>query len=304
MEKIDFRVALITMPFSLINHPSIQLGLLQALGEQEGFLVDVYHLNLHMAARISSEVYNVFSNHRGPLTSEWLFSKAAFGKTAATIDKFFCSFQDEAKTLRDYDLDLKRINKIRTVEVPLFLEECVNITDWSRYDLIGFSSTFQQNVASFALAKRLKKHYLNIRILFGGANMEGEMGVEYLRAFSFIDFVCVGEGDLLFPLLLRTLSTNESPQNIPGLAYRVNGKVQSNSPASPLQDLDSLPVPIYQDFFDRCKKLNLPVTPLNTSLPLETARGCWWGEKHHCTFCGLNGMNMKFRSKSIQRVLT
>ena len=21
----------------------------------------------------------------------------------------------------------------------------------------------------------------------------------------------------------------------------------------------------------------------------ESARGCWWGEKQHCTFCGLNG---------------
>lgn len=32
-------------------------------------------------------------------------------------------------------------------------------------------------------------------------------------------------------------------------------------------------------------------------LVLEGARGCWWGEKHHCTFCGLNGSLMKFRSK-------
>ena len=31
---------------------------------------------------------------------------------------------------------------------------------------------------------------------------------------------------------------------------------------------------------------------------LETARGCWWGAKHHCTFCGINGLSMAFRSKS------
>jgi ribosomal peptide maturation radical SAM protein 1 len=34
---------------------------------------------------------------------------------------------------------------------------------------------------------------------------------------------------------------------------------------------------------------------------METARGCWWGEKHHCTFCGLNGSGMHFRSKSQER---
>lgn len=28
----------------------------------------------------------------------------------------------------------------------------------------------------------------------------------------------------------------------------------------------------------------------------EASLGCWWGEKHHCTFCGLNGTTMKFRA--------
>ncbi|MFQ5482802.1 MAG: RiPP maturation radical SAM C-methyltransferase, partial [Nitrospinaceae bacterium] len=36
----------------------------------------------------------------------------------------------------------------------------------------------------------------------------------------------------------------------------------------------------------------------------ETARGCWWGEKHHCTFCGLNASTMKFRSKAADQVFT
>jgi radical SAM superfamily enzyme YgiQ (UPF0313 family) len=33
---------------------------------------------------------------------------------------------------------------------------------------------------------------------------------------------------------------------------------------------------------------------------METARGCWWGAKHHCTFCGLNQNDMAFRAKSPQ----
>ena len=36
---------------------------------------------------------------------------------------------------------------------------------------------------------------------------------------------------------------------------------------------------------------------------METARGCWWDAKHHCTFCGLNGEFMGFRSKSPLRAL-
>jgi ribosomal peptide maturation radical SAM protein 1 len=36
---------------------------------------------------------------------------------------------------------------------------------------------------------------------------------------------------------------------------------------------------------------------------METSRGCWWGAKHHCTFCGLNAEGMAFRSKSGPRAL-
>lgn len=38
-------------------------------------------------------------------------------------------------------------------------------------------------------------------------------------------------------------------------------------------------------------------------LPYECSRGCWWGVKHHCTFCGLNGQTMAHRIKSSGLVL-
>jgi len=41
---------------------------------------------------------------------------------------------------------------------------------------------------------------------------------------------------------------------------------------------------------------------LDRILLYEGSRGCWWGEKHHCTFCGLNAQSMKFRAKSPEQV--
>jgi ribosomal peptide maturation radical SAM protein 1 len=38
-------------------------------------------------------------------------------------------------------------------------------------------------------------------------------------------------------------------------------------------------------------------------LPYESSRGCWWGARQHCTFCGLNGETMAFREKSPDRVI-
>jgi ribosomal peptide maturation radical SAM protein 1 len=45
-----------------------------------------------------------------------------------------------------------------------------------------------------------------------------------------------------------------------------------------------------------------PVTEYITPyLFIEGSRGCWWGEKHQCTFCGLNGSLIDFRSKPADR---
>lgn len=38
-------------------------------------------------------------------------------------------------------------------------------------------------------------------------------------------------------------------------------------------------------------------------LPIETTRGCWWGAKCHCTFCGRNADRVDFRAKSPARAV-
>ena len=42
------------------------------------------------------------------------------------------------------------------------------------------------------MAKLIKDLYPNVRIVFGGANFDGEMGLEHFRAFPWIDYVVVG----------------------------------------------------------------------------------------------------------------
>jgi radical SAM superfamily enzyme YgiQ (UPF0313 family) len=34
---------------------------------------------------------------------------------------------------------------------------------------------------------------------------------------------------------------------------------------------------------------------------IELSRGCWWGEKHNCVFCGANSQALTYRQKSPQR---
>ena len=131
------------------------------------------------------------------------------------------------------------------------------------------------------------------------------MGPELVRTVDCIDVAVIGEGDETFPRLLSALAAGTDLDAIPGLARRPDGHVKVTPPMSATVRLDDLPAPDYEEYFQRAEDLGiLPrVGHRNVWLPIETARGCWWGAKHHCTFCGLNGTAMSFRSKSPERVL-
>ncbi|HET9143280.1 RiPP maturation radical SAM C-methyltransferase, partial [Actinophytocola sp.] len=98
------------------------------------------------------------------------------------------------------------------------------------------------------------------------------------------------------------LAGGTGTDGIAGVARRDGDRVVATPPAPPSTALDELPVPDYAEYFDRRAHLDLPAGEV--WLPFESARGCWWGAKHHCTFCGLNATTMRFRAKSADRVLS
>ena len=42
----------------------------------------------------------------------------------------------------------------------------------------------------------------------------------------------------------------------------------------------------------------------NIDIKIEFSRGCWWGQHSQCTFCGLNGLGISYRSKSPEKALS
>lgn len=295
-QRAALPVVLVSMPFMQADRPSIQLGLLKAIGEAHGFPVRTLHANLDFAARIGAERYRPLAEHRGRMVGDWLFSVVAFGDAAPDPDgRFLAEFGDELD--RPAGPGTTELSRIRTHDVPAYLDALLSEPVWREVRVVGFSSTFQQNTASFALASRLKERYPGIVTVFGGANFDGEMGVELVRRVDCVDFAVVGEGDTALPRLLDALAAGADPAGIPGVVTRE----VATPPAPPLETLDELPVPDYDEYFDRLARLGLPAGEV--WIPFESARGCWWGAKHHCTFCGLNGTTMRFRAKSPPRVL-
>jgi ribosomal peptide maturation radical SAM protein 1 len=304
------RVALVSMPFQSARTPSIQIGLLAAVVESHGFAAQTFHLALELARRVDFAVYEELCQMRGRMTGDWLFSVAAFGgdapdAAARFVDDFaadvpvqFGDATPSPESARRHRLAMLRV---RDEIVPAYLDAMMREIDWSRFSVVGFSSVFQQTVASIALARRIKEAHPHVRTVFGGSNFEEEMGLELSRKVRWIDHAVLGEGDEALPELLIALSEARPTDGIGNVATRTrDGEVVFGGPRPLLEDLDALPLPSYGEYFQRAEATGLiaPSRRRPTRLPFESARGCWWGQKHHCTFCGLNANGMRFRSKS------
>jgi ribosomal peptide maturation radical SAM protein 1 len=169
-------------------------------------------------------------------------------------------------------------------------------------DLVGFSTTFMQNVPSLAVAARIKRYDPSVLVVFGGGNCDGPMGAALHRNYPFVDYVVRGEGEVVFPALLRAVERGEPPADIPGVCWWRDGVSVANPDRRGPLPPDRIPTPDYDDWFELIERSSIE-GHIEPKLVLESARGCWWGEVHHCTFCGLNGSLMKFRSKPPGRVL-
>src|ERR1051325_8252516 len=154
--------------------------------------------------------------------------------------------------------------------------------------------------------QRIKARRPDWFVIFGGSNCEGVMGVETLRQFEFVDAVVSGEADFVFPAMVQSILASDTIPPLQGVSTREDLRRQlsrqppSNTPL--IRELDELPIPDYDDYFEQLAQSSLQPTK-KPILSFETSRGCWWGEKLHCTFCGLNGATMAYRSKSAERAL-
>lgn len=291
------QVALVNMPFSYSKYPSIQLGTLSTLLKAKGVPVDCHHLNVRFAHKIGVPLYELICEKRA-LFGEWLFSYLLFRdnpKRAEYPRVFKPVFEQVA---RESGQPISFFEDMATRTAPQFLTWAMTAIDWGQYKLVGFTSTFDQNVASLTLAKLIKDLYPHVKIVFGGANYDGEMGMEYFRAFPFIDYVVVGEGEEVFPPLVGHVLEGR-PEAIPnGVIYREQDRIRFVPNPALFADFAKTGPPDYDDYYHLLAELGDAAQGLDRILLYEGSRGCWWGEKHHCTFCGLNAQSMKFRAKT------
>ena len=290
------RVVLVNMPFAAISTPSLALGLLKAELESAGVACDVLYLNVLFAQMVGWSAYGAVERSSALLAGEQMFARDLFGGRIPPDHDY------EAEVFPRVEPQVQRDLRYLKAHVPSFLANCLERISWDAYDIIGFSSVFEQNVPSLSLARRVKERFPRSVIVFGGANCEGVMGLALHRCFPFVDYVFTGEADVAFPQFVQRLGDGAPVDELRGLVYRRSDASVDTGPPEKVVDLDRLPFPDFRDYFDLLALTGAP-PGVDRNVLLETARGCWWGEKAQCTFCGLNGESIAFRAKSPERAL-
>ncbi|GLY24167.1 RiPP maturation radical SAM C-methyltransferase [Micromonospora sp. NBRC 101691] len=303
------RVCLVAMPWQSISSPSLPVGLLHSrlrqarptdqIDEYHGYLHWAEHLLTASAGEITADDYIAVAD-KGLFhgTGDWVFAGALHDDAQWRL----AEFRTHAESVDGAEIDLPKIEWMRQLAAP-FVEDAAKRIVAGEPDVVGFTSTFMQTIPSLALARAIKRRRPQVRVVFGGANCDGPMGAALHRNHRFVDYVVRGEGELAFPLLLDRIDAGRTPADVPGVCWWDGDRSVAVAPARTTVPPTLIPIPTF-DRWQADFDASVLRDRVNPSLVVEAARGCWWGDKHQCTFCGLNGSVIAFRSKPADQFWT
>lgn len=267
------RVQLVCMPFQALHLSSLSVALLSSVLRESGVPTEESYFHFELARLLGSETYTRIAT--GPpkegFLGELLFAESYHGQ-----------IPDERLRQRLTDLFGPRAERDALLE--RFRAFCMAQVERAGPTLVGLTTSNYQLLPALWLAREIKREWPGMRIVLGGAACNVPMGRRLQESYPEVDVVVSGAGEE--PLLrLARGECQDEPLIVNDLPT----------------DLDALPVPDYEPFLREALAFDGDRRKL--MLAFESSRGCWWGEKSHCTFCGLNQLEMSFNRKSSDRVV-
>lgn len=302
---------LVSMPWTMLTEPSLGLAMLKAILDREGVPCRVLHLNLYLLEFLQSKTYDSLA--RVYCLNDFLFSGVLDPTLTAAQERVLRERVQEL--INGRALDLRRLGgfegvvetllRFRDDILPRWLGKWADKIAADPAALVGFTCMFDQTIASLALAKLIKDRAPQKMIALGGYAIRTPTAEMVMRSCPWIDAICNGEGEYTIADLSRAASGSLPMSAVRGILHRTEaGEIIESAPA-PQVNLDANPTPNFDDFFVDLRTMSdeymVDIEPLN--LPLENSRGCWWGAKHHCVFCGIRDEDMAYRARSANSVL-
>jgi len=318
-----YKIVLIDMPFAALSHPSLALAQLKAVVNKrfkDRVMVEICQLNhdfAHYVGDIETYQYPLSVDGLNSGFGEWFFRQSAFPEIPDNSEEYYRRYYS---THDEQTRRLKQFTQEKRQGLDNFLEQMIVKYQLNQADVAGFTSFFAQNVASLAMARKLKEHNPDMSTVMGGTGCWMGMGQEIVKRVKQIDFVFSGPALKSFPQFIGyCLEGNFEPcHKIHGVFSKTNSALwkplekpntlQKYNPDDYIDlmgeelDINVKLVLDYEPFFKSIEK-NFPNGEVSPTLLFETSRGCWWGERSHCTFCGLNTLTINSRVMNPARAI-
>jgi ribosomal peptide maturation radical SAM protein 1 len=302
-------IGLINMPFAGAHLPSIALTQLKSIVKEQlrdRVSVAVHYLNHDFVKYMGTDLYGFMSGSMDAHNSglgDWLFRQLAFpgqpDNASAYFQRFFPYRTPQHTAFKEQVLEKRE-------GFDAFLDAIIDKYRLDQCDVVGFTSMFNQNISSFALARKLKERNAKLITVIGGANCEAPMGQQIARNVPQIDYVFSGPALKSFPEFIRRRMDGETPEDRPIKGVLTKSNCELESLRTEIGEELDINVPIDLDYgpFMTSFADHFPDADTKPVLLFETSRGCWWGQRAHCTFCGLNGSTMAYRAMGSENALS
>ncbi len=303
-------VVLLSAPYDFPPRPSLALSLFKPLLTRAGISSRTLYPMVRMSELMGPDLLSYFDSIRAvTLFEEVLFADLTGTGQRTDLEGYtalVCSRVPEIEPGRFLAAMRRGTEAARQIVEETAREICALSPS-----VLAASSLFAQQNASLAILRRVRDLCPGIRTLMGGPNCAGEAGRALLKWFPQVDTVFFGEGDEVFPEAVLALK-NGGPLPY-GVLRKCDLPLYENRelPYRLTRDMDTVPVPDFDDFLACAKTVPAELLPvmhqegrkeLGMTLLIEGSRGCWWGEKHPCTFCALNGEKNVYRTKTVGRI--
>ena len=154
--------------------------------------------------------------------------------------------------------------------------------------VLGLSIISDSRVSSFRVVEYVHAHFPHIQIILGGVHVT-TLADQIARRFPFCT-LALGEAEETICDLVEALEAGCDRRQVKGIAYFENDQVVHTEVRALIEDLDSLPYPKHEVFFNDQRVV----------AQVLTSRGC----PCSCTFCVLDSFSRhKVRFRSPQSVV-
>lgn len=158
-------------------------------------------------------------------------------------------------------------------------------------NILGIQMFTMNRVSSYRLIEECSAKYPGIKIVVGGIHASA-MPEQIVEKYKNV-IIVIGEGEITLSELISFFENGEQIlDDIKGIAYWKNGRVVKTEERELIYDLDYLPYPKHEIFFDSERK--------RTTAHIITSRGC----PFKCSFCCLHIISKrKYRKRNIDYVV-